>query len=174
MNKAIYIQDVARLKTLFAKASRIYKRKEGDPFYQIALNACAYEIVHEVLLECARVGTTLFSPSTNLHEDIIADFIENVENEYMNEINVDELVSGYGLSKNHFTKVFKQAVNLTPHDYVVDYRIEKAKALLQEGKYYINEIAEMVGYPDYAYFSRLFKKKEGVSPKNCIKPTNKS
>ena len=163
------VQDAQTLKKLFSKACRINKKQADDPYFQIALNACAYEIVHAVLLECMRVGATLFTPSKNLHEDLIADFIENVENEYMNEINVDELVAGYGLSKNHFAKVFKKATNVAPHDYLIDFRIEKAKTLLQEGKYYVNEIAEMVGYPDYAYFSRIFKKKEGVSPKNYLK-----
>jgi AraC-like DNA-binding protein len=86
----------------------------------------------------------------------------------MNELNLDEIVFKYGLSKNHFAKIFKQVTNLAPHDYLIAYRIEKAKELLKSGKYYINEVATMVGYPNYAYFSRLFKSKEGISPQNYL------
>ena len=162
------IQDPKTLTTLFAKIARNAKKQAHDPYSQVLLRSNVYEIIHKLLIECEQANTTLFSPSKNLHEEIINDFIENIEHEYMNPINIDELVAGYGMSKNHFAKVFKQAMNLAPHDYVIAYRIEKAKTFLQDGELYMNEIAEKVGYPDYAYFSRLFKKKEGVSPKNFL------
>lgn len=44
--------------------------------------------------------------------------------------------------------------------------MEKAKSLLIEGEYSISEISAMVGYPDIYYFSKLFKKVEGLSPEN--------
>ena len=169
----INIENPDLLKKLFSKAIRIFKNQSGDPFASIILNASASEIVHAILLECTQTNITLFTRSENLHEDIISNFIEHIETEYMHNIDVDALIKSYGLSKNHFAKIFKKATNTTPHDYIVDYRIEKAKVFLQEGSHYVNEIARMVGYPDYAYFSRLFKKKEGVSPKNYLRLQSK-
>ena len=55
-------------------------------------------------------------------------------------------------------------------DYLVDVRIQKAKEfLMQLGKYKVYEVSEMVGYVDYAYFTKIFKKKTGVSPKKYQK-----
>lgn len=86
----------------------------------------------------------------------------------MNELDLNQIAFKYGLSKNHFAKIFKQAMNLAPHDYLIAYRIKKAKDLLISGKYYVNEVAERVGFTNYAYFSRLFKNKEGISPQNYL------
>ena len=168
------IQDAKSLTSLFAKITRNTNKHKQDPYSQILLKAYAYEIIHKLLIECDKANTPLFTISKNLHEKIIADFIEIVKNEYMNNIDIDEIVMNFGLSKNHFAKIFKNSTNLAPHDYIIAYRIQKAKNLLQEGKMYINEIAESVGYPDYAYFSRLFKKKEGVSPKDFLRMHKKT
>jgi YesN/AraC family two-component response regulator len=65
--------------------------------------------------------------------------------------------------------LFKKQYNLSPHAFLISVRIDEAKKLLKSGKYMINEIAEKVGYDDIAYFSRLFKLKEGSSPLNYLK-----
>lgn len=162
--------DIQRPKQLEALCKTICRNsaKKNDPYLKILLNANAYAIVHHILQECEKSGQTLFSYNKNLHADIIADFIELVQHEYMNDLDLDKIVFEYGLSKNHFAKIFKQAMHMAPHNYLIDYRLEKAKELLKSGKYYINEVAEKVGYPNYAYFSRLFKNKEGVSPQNYL------
>ena len=168
----IEIQDPKKLTSLFLKIN--HYAKQQSPYTPLLLKAVAYEITNLLFVECEKANTSLFSVSKNVHEDIIADFIEYVEHEYMHDIDLDALISSYGLSKNHFAKIFKQAMNIAPHDYIIDYRIKMAKTLIQEGGHYINEISEMVGYPDYSYFSRIFKRKEGVSPKNYLKQHKKS
>lgn len=48
--------------------------------------------------------------------------------------------------------------------YLTRFRIEKAKSLLAKKRYMVYEVAEMVGYSDPAYFSRMFKQVTGLSP----------
>ncbi|GEM_PF-1260941 len=88
--------------------------------------------------------------------------------QYMNDLRLEELASMAGLSINHFIRTFKSLMNMTPIKYVEKLRMDKAKMLLLDsGK--IKEIARKVGYNDEHYFSRAFKKAEGVAPTLYIK-----
>ena len=60
--------------------------------------------------------------------------------------------------------VFKKEVGRSIVDYALDRRIEEARRLLLEGTMPLAEIAEAVGFDDYNYFSRVFKKRCGYSP----------
>jgi YesN/AraC family two-component response regulator len=72
-------------------------------------------------------------------------------------------------SVSHCEMVFKQATGLSITAYVIKKRIEKAKQLLIERVLTLPEVAERVGFSDYNYFSRVFKKEVGVSPINYRK-----
>jgi len=61
-------------------------------------------------------------------------------------------------------RMFKKATGETFTNYLIRVRMEKAKALLAEGKHMIYEIAEKVGYKNVAYFSSIFKKHYGSNP----------
>lgn len=64
---------------------------------------------------------------------------------------------------------FKNFFNATPYSIVFDYRMEKAKKLLQGSDYNINEISSMVGYRQSSNFSKAFFKKFGILPKEIMK-----
>lgn len=72
-------------------------------------------------------------------------------------------------SVSHCEMVFKQRAGLSITAYVIKKRIEKAKQLLIERVLTLPEVAEAVGFTDYNYFSRIFKKEVGVSPINYRK-----
>jgi len=81
------------------------------------------------------------------------------------EITLVELANLVHLHPNYFIKAFKKHFNATPIEYVNTLRLQlAAKLLTQEPHRSIQLIAEEVGLNDYRYFSRLFKKKYGVSP----------
>ena len=69
------------------------------------------------------------------------------------------------LEESYVRRVFKKAYGKTINNYIIDFRMQKAKELLLEKKYKHSTIAEMVGYIDAAYFSKSFKKTVGQSPK---------
>ena len=60
--------------------------------------------------------------------------------------------------------MFKKEVGRSIVDYALDRRIDEAKRLLLEGTMPLQQIAEYVGFTDYNYFSRVFKKRSGYSP----------
>lgn len=67
-----------------------------------------------------------------------------------------------GYSK--FRKLFKSETGYSPHQYHLNLRINKAKELLQTTELNIKEIAYQTGFESEFYFSKLFRKKSGISP----------
>ena len=68
------------------------------------------------------------------------------------------------VSKDHFTRLFKQAKGCSPQEFMVRQRIEYSKYLLLSSTYTVSEIAEIAGYRDIFYFCRQFKEKTGTPP----------
>ena len=69
-----------------------------------------------------------------------------------------------GITARHFTTLFGENFNTTPNRYITFKRMEYAKSLLLTGTLSVQEIADLCGYTDIYYFSKVFKKEIGVSP----------
>ncbi len=74
-----------------------------------------------------------------------------------------------GMSRYHFARLFKQSTGLSPYQYVIHCRIERAKMLLLQNKLKISEVASIVGFADQSQFTRHFKRILGVTPKEIRK-----
>lgn len=106
--------------------------------------------------------------ATRNNGDRISWFIDYTINHYSEEIDLNKVISEYGISPSRFRAIFKQQMNRSPMEYIIDYKIEQAKKLLSTNKYNVSEVSYMVGYDDMHYFSRLFKQKVGCSPKKYL------
>ena len=95
----------------------------------------------------------------------IKEAIKYIEGHYYESITSKDVAEYVGLSSSYFSALFRQAVGSNPSDFIIDFRLRKAKQLLKESNYRIYEIAEMVGYENNFYFNRLFKKVVGCTPK---------
>ena len=74
---------------------------------------------------------------------------------------------------SNFRKLFRQKTGLPPNEFLISIRMEKATDLLYNSPYTIAEIAEIIGYSDSHYFSRLYRKKKGVAPSALTKNASK-
>jgi AraC family transcriptional regulator len=72
------------------------------------------------------------------------------------------------ISPYHFLRLFKQSLGVTPHQYILQRRIETAKYLLQHGELSIADIAVTVGFCDRSHMTRCFKRIVGVTPKQLL------
>lgn len=91
---------------------------------------------------------------------------EYIDEHYADEnLTVDDLCRHVHLSRSYFSTVFKQHKEQTIMEYVTRVRIEKAKDLLQHTALKAYEVGAKIGYSDPQYFSVLFKKNTGTSPK---------
>lgn len=98
------------------------------------------------------------------HYDYVEFVKEYVSINYMHEILFSDLAQVAHISRSHLSTLFKKEVGQTFPEYVTQFRISKAKELLKTPKLKLHEIATMTGYKDYAHFSRVFKKRIGLSP----------
>ena len=76
-----------------------------------------------------------------------------------------EIAFGIGVNEDYLTRVFGQELGISPWDYLTRYRIARAKDLLRDSLDSIGAIGRRVGFPDPAYFSRVFRKHTGMSPR---------
>ncbi|HIT64513.1 MAG TPA: helix-turn-helix transcriptional regulator, partial [Candidatus Ventrimonas merdavium] len=72
------------------------------------------------------------------------------------------------LSPNYLSALFKKTCNIGFTEYITQKKIARAKALLLEQDYKIYEVAERLGFESAFYFSKVFKKVEGISPRDFI------
>jgi YesN/AraC family two-component response regulator len=91
----------------------------------------------------------------------ICDYLEK---NYEKKLTLDSIAAKAGFSKFYINRLFKQYKGTTVMDYLIQYRISKAKELLKDGEYTVKQISSMVGYSEPNYFTCTFKKIEGISP----------
>ena len=90
------------------------------------------------------------------------------------EVSISEITLNSKYCSDHARRRFKKATGMSPMEYITDLRINFAKKLMTENhifNYSIAEIGAMSGYYDSRYFSRIFKKKTGMTPQqylNCL------
>ena len=82
---------------------------------------------------------------------------------------LDELAEKHYINKYYLTKIFKETYGSTISNYLIAMRITKAKQLLRFTDMTVDEIGSTVGMSDANYFSRMFRKVEGISPREYRK-----
>ncbi|MCI5857320.1 MAG: AraC family transcriptional regulator [Agathobacter sp.] len=84
---------------------------------------------------------------------------------YRDNINIESYVKGRGYSTSSFFRKFKSHTGMTPLQYLLEIRLSYASKLLESTNLQINEISELIGYDNALYFSRLFHRHIGESPR---------
>lgn len=95
-----------------------------------------------------------------------------ISEHYREEIGRNEIARWLFLTPEHVSRMYKKQTGVSLTDYINMYRIEKAKALLEETESSVSEIAVKVGYDNFTYFSTLFKKYVGITPNQYRKLKN--
>jgi len=95
----------------------------------------------------------------------VRDFKDYVARHYGDRaLSVQTIATSLAISASYLSKLVKKHLDCSVVDYLVDYRLERAKDLLATSDLMMYEIAEATGYPDAQYFSTVFKRQIGMTP----------
>lgn len=125
------------------------------------MHSAFYRIMAEHMRNCDKLTAA----------DTTTQKIKNfIDQNFQKDITVDNISKTFNFSRNYLFSLFKKEYGISPKAYISELRIKKAKELLKtEKNLNIGEIAFSVGYKDPLYFSRIFYKKTGISPKDFRK-----
>ncbi|NOU85871.1 response regulator [Paenibacillus sp. LMG 31460] len=96
---------------------------------------------------------------------VVKKVIDHINSHIADTINLTSTADHFGLSPSYLSRLLRTETGINFVDLVSKARIETAKRLLMDPKNKVNEVGEMVGYKEYAYFYQVFKRLEGLSPK---------
>lgn len=143
---------------LFVKTNKEWLYKKGA--YIPKCLSFLYEIIYLITQNLMKAYYPQ-EKSTRLQPAI--SFIENNYSDY--SLRVSKLAESVNMSVSNFRKCFKEVYNFSPIQYINNLRINHAQDLLLSGFYSIGRIAELSGYSNVYYFSKSFKQKIGMSPR---------
>lgn len=89
-----------------------------------------------------------------------------IDSHYSQNITLDYLSDLSYMNKFHLVHTFTKQIGISPINYVINKRIQEAKNLLATTNYSIRDIASIVGFSNSSYFSQMFKRVSGVTPKS--------
>jgi AraC family transcriptional regulator len=95
--------------------------------------------------------------------------VEYIEANLGSNIELGELAANVCLSPHYFCVLFRQSTGMTPHQWVLRRRVERAKQLLSEGRKSIVDISTELGFADQSHFGTVFKKLIGTPPAAFLK-----
>ncbi|NJM70233.1 MAG: helix-turn-helix transcriptional regulator [Scytonema sp. RU_4_4] len=91
--------------------------------------------------------------------------IEYINQNLEKDLGLAEVATVVGMSMYHFSRLFKQSTGFSPHQYVMNCRIERAKRLLTKTEEAIDQICQQVGFQSQSHFTNVFRKFIGTTPK---------
>ncbi|QGQ98686.1 AraC family transcriptional regulator [Paenibacillus psychroresistens] len=120
----------------------------------------------ELLIKTYRIHKDLYrdQPHPDAYKlELIQKSIQYMRSNFSNPIQINELSQQALLSKSYFSSVFKKITGISVFDYLQKLRIEEACKLLVENTKTVTEISELVGYNDYRFFNKIFRKITGMT-----------
>ncbi len=142
------------------------------------LENCILEILHHNDEEYTCIGNLYrmfhFLISTSSNKPVpqkgdkslgyIKNAVDYITKKYAEPIRIQDVADYCGLERSYLSKIFKHATNYSPQEYLIFFRIQKAKQLLIQKNVPVQNVAYSVGYTDPFAFSKIFKQETGISP----------
>ncbi len=131
-----------------------------DKSGRLAIGSWEAEFTSEMIAIAASL-----SEHMRLEHNVAADIAAYIDQHYAENISLKDLSDRFYVSREYISRKFKQEFQENISEYLERIRIEKARLLLQNPLLKVAQVSELVGYQDEKYFSKVFKKAVGLSPK---------
>ena len=161
MNNAIsipaYMEDNEEMLRLISALCNV----ECEEFYELKVKRCMFEI-WEYLISKSQKHSGMMTDSKI---DEIKSIIDYINKNYQKKITLSDLAELTHMSKIHVCRKFTELSGISPINYLINVRIERSCILLKETGMSIGDIAMECGFSGFSYYSEIFRKIMGCSPK---------
>lgn len=158
----VFQVDMGIMRSIF---QRIINTLKSDKFYGgFTASAIVYEYIIEFNRQIIGAENRFTSESASL-----TPVLSYIDTHYSEVIELETLCSLIQVTPQYLCRLFRKRLGMRPLEYITQRRIQQAKVYLRENTKNISEIALAVGYTDPGYFSAVFKRSEGLSPREYIR-----
>lgn len=141
---------------------------ERKPGYELIIKSLVYKLIVYLIRDEDTVTINrdlVFDEEESQKQELVNEVRLYIETHYANDLTLSHLAETFYTTTATLSRMFKELTGNTPINYLIHYRLEKAKEYLAaKQSMTVKEVAHSVGYEDPLYFSKLFKKHYGESP----------
>ena len=141
---------------------RFYESKEK--YNDIRMKSYLQKVVFILLSKLSREKSDCLKLKDNKCKNKIVKITKYIEDNYQNELTVQQIADTFKISSGYLSKLFKENLNLTVKKYLYQIRLEHAEEELIETDYSIIDIAFENGFPNTKSFCQIFKRKNHMTP----------
>ena len=146
-----------------------YAMDEASPYREVKVTG-NINLLFSVLLKGGLVSGTS-SPARD--KDFCIKVFHFIESHFSENITSEKVSLELGFNQSYFCRLFKKNFGMRFTDFLTDYRLDRAKKLLENTTASITEISQKTGFCDTSYFSKVFKARTGITPKEYRKTVTK-
>ncbi len=143
--------------------AELYQGKDGVG--KLYIESLANALTVNLLRDYATAKPKIAIYHGGLGDRALLQIVEYIEHHLSQSIKIQDLATYLGISKFHFSRLFKQSMGISPHQYVMQQRIELAKQLLKKANLPITDIALNCGFNSHAHLTKYFRAMTGMTPK---------
>ena len=177
IQQQIYTNPVSHIeKGFFEDSLDIYKKMKSklsevdNIFREGALQGYTQVLMFNAYNYFTKMKNNVNSSSEyNRNQGIYSRFIQAVQKNYVQERSITYYADLLCISPKYLSQVIKNVTGRLAGEWISDYVILEAKALLKSNKYTVQQVCDMLNFANQSFFGKYFKRKTGMSPKNYMK-----
>ena len=143
--------------------TELYRGKDGAG--QLYIDSLANALMVNLLRDYGLNRPQIAIHERGLSDRYLSQTIEYINHHLSQSIKLEDLAAHVGISKFHFSRLFKKSMGISPHQYVMGQRIELAKQLLLQSNMPISDVALECGFNSHAHMIKYFRQIVGTTPK---------
>lgn len=147
--------------TLQSILDKMYTAQTSDKLYS---DFVCSGLVYEYIIEFHRHINDKANKVRSERSKLLLPVLNYIDENFRSDFSLTVLAELAGVSPQHLCRIFKDAMNMRPGEYLTQKRLQESRRLLRISNLPISEIAMQSGFPDAGYFSTVFKKHQGMTP----------
>lgn len=165
-NRILFQNQISKDSDITACMNSLIRELETRELgYELSIKSHLYHLLTLLVRKYVASLTDIDDYHVRLRDlERLAPVFKHIDDHYQDKLTVQQLADQTGLSRFHFSRLFKQLTDKSLIEYINLIRINKSEQLLRHSKMNISEIALATGFNDIYYFSRTFKRLKNVAP----------